>query len=122
MTPTTDQRAVPGTSAGDDPIKTGMRCDLCRHWQYHYPDDMGVCSHEDGPLHPNGFVVPIAMAVLRSHLRTAYRGCKATTCTTGCERWASDGTVKAEAVEASRSSSDHRSDGAGDDSTGAQVE
>ena len=80
------------------------RCDLCKNWKYHYPDDMGVCANENGPAEDvNGFVVPVMSgAVLSEELRTKYPTNKATTCDTRCGNWQSDGTAKASEVAALR--------------------
>lgn len=82
---------------------TDNRCDLCRSWQYNHPDDMGVCAHEHGPaVGAEGFIVPIARAVISKPMREKYRAHNATTCDTRCDNWRSDGTRKADEVEALR--------------------
>jgi hypothetical protein len=76
------------------------RCDLCRHWDYWHPDDMGVCRREGGPSDDvSGFVVPIGKAVLDPKRKIEHAGRMTTTCDTRCAGWQSDGTRKADEVE-----------------------
>lgn len=62
------------------------RCDLCQHWSYTYPDDMGVCTAESD--HPNGLGLGVETT----------DGKFLTSCDTRCDDWKSDGTEKAEEV------------------------
>ena len=67
------------------------RCDLCRHWVYWHPDDMGVCTRPGGPDGGIGFAVPVERAVLSPILAKANPGKMATTCDTRCAGWQRDG-------------------------------
>ena len=78
------------------------RCDLCKYWDYHYPDDMGACTLDSGPQTPTGFALPVAKAVMSAHVRKRNEGGTATTCDTRCEAWRSDETPKANEVRALR--------------------
>lgn len=86
---------------------TDNRCDLCRSWSYWHPDDMGVCMRDGGPDDAQGFVVPIARAVLDPSRKKANPGRMATTCDTRCNGWQSDGTRKGDEVEATRTSAEN---------------
>lgn len=82
---------------------TDNRCDLCRSWDYHHPDDMGVCTAENGPAeNVTGFAVPIARAVISAAMHDKHLRKTATSCDTRCDNWRSDGTRKADEVEALR--------------------
>lgn len=63
------------------------RCDLCKHWDYAYPDDMGVCTHPSGPGDGTGFAVPINQAVLSKPVRARNPNRTATTCDSQCSRF-----------------------------------
>ena len=63
------------------------RCDQCKKWVYRYPDDMGVCTNQGGPLNGKGFGVPIESAVISKSLRTKHAGNMATSCDTQCDAW-----------------------------------
>ena len=135
MTPTTDQRAVPGTSAGDDPVKTGMELPVVQIVEI-LPTKVWIESDMLG----SRFVVAqhqgqLAFTYAAFHYDYAYTD-NATTHRLAEQLAKSLGArdpiehrqrpgydmLGAQMAPPSRSSSAHRSDGAGDDSTGAQAE
>ena len=66
--------------------KMKPRCDLCKHWSYKHPDDLGICKVERE--HPNG--VGLMIVTTGGKLKTS--------CDTRCDDWESDGTEKAKRV------------------------
>jgi hypothetical protein len=89
---------------------TDNRCDLCAHWHYRYPSDMGICKRDGGPGDGNGFSVPIAKAVLCTQDRAefAHKPLTATTCDTRCDQWHSDGSPIAHEVAALRANAQYQ--------------
>ena len=69
------------------------RCDLCRHWDYVFPEDMGICKRISGPVGGIGFSVPIARAAIDRSRKQANPGTMATSCDTRCDGWM-DGRAK----------------------------
>lgn len=65
------------------------RCDGCKHWEFTDPEDMGVCTHPDGPGEGCGFGLPIQQAVLSAEIKKRHSGRTATSCDTRCVRFES---------------------------------
>lgn len=92
--------ATPGALGSNDGL--GRRCDLCAHWHYRYPSDMGICKAPGGPIGGVGFLVAAARAVLCKQDRAEFSKTEhfATTCDTWCAKWQCDGTEHSLPVDA----------------------
>lgn len=79
-------------------IVNAFRCGCCQHWDYHYPDDMGVCTVEGGPGEGKGFAVPVKQAVLSGYMYSKYcnSGNKATSNDTYCDKFSMIPTTQTE--------------------------
>lgn len=62
-------------------------CAYCKHWSYSRPDDMGVCTHLEGPKDPQGFVVSMKSAVMQKSTKKRYPDKLATSSDTQCKNW-----------------------------------
>ena len=115
MTPTTDQRAVPGSSAGDDPGKTGMDPTMCYVASHPGVDGYFFASVIDSG-HNKETAKTIAKLIREGAVieRVTLTQAKA-----GLDAYLRP---KQGTLIPSRSSTAHRSDGAGDEPQGAQAE
>jgi hypothetical protein len=63
------------------------RCDGCVHWDFRDPEDMGVCTHADGPGDGTGFAIAVERAALSRDIKAKHAGRMATTCDSRCDRF-----------------------------------